>query len=120
MHLILPWPPSTNRLWRSVNGVVMLSHKARQYRNTVALQCILYKKEKLKGDIVLHVDAFPPDKRKRDLDNLLKPLIDSLNHANIFDDDFQICQLSITRKEVRKNGHLSVIIRSKNDLSQTA
>ncbi|NBW23084.1 MAG: RusA family crossover junction endodeoxyribonuclease, partial [Caulobacteraceae bacterium] len=45
-------------------------------------------------------EAFPPDKRKRDLDNVLKSLLDALTHANVWDDDSQIDDLRIYRNIV--------------------
>lgn len=47
--------------------------------------------------IRLTIDAFPPDKRKRDLDNLFKAVLDSLQAARVFPDDCQIDELSIKR-----------------------
>jgi len=44
------------------------------------------------------IEAFPPDKRKRDLDNVLKSLLDALQHAGVYADDCQIDRLSIIRK----------------------
>lgn len=45
--------------------------------------------------------AYPPDRRKRDLDNILKCLLDSLEKAQVFVDDSQIDELIIRR--VRPN-----------------
>jgi len=36
------------------------------------------------------VDAFPPDGRKRDLDNLCKATLDALTHAKVWADDSQL------------------------------
>lgn len=47
--------------------------------------------------IKLTIDAYPPDKRKRDLDNLFKAVLDSLQAAEIFPDDCQVDELSIKR-----------------------
>jgi len=45
----------------------------------------------------LSVLLYPPDKRKRDIDNVCKGLFDSLQHACVFEDDNQIDALTITR-----------------------
>lgn len=47
--------------------------------------------------IKIRIKAYPPDKRRRDLDNLLKSLLDSLQHAKLFPDDYQIDRLAIQR-----------------------
>jgi crossover junction endodeoxyribonuclease RusA len=44
--------------------------------------------------------VFPPDKRKRDIDNLLKSLLDSLTHAKVWKDDNQISDLRIYRNPI--------------------
>lgn len=46
--------------------------------------------------------AYPPDRRARDLDNILKAALDALQHAQAFDDDSQIDRLIVDRGEVRK------------------
>jgi len=56
------------------------------------------------------IDVYPPDKRKRDLDNICKNLLDSLQKAQIYPDDNQIDLLIIQRKEVVKGGKLHVSI----------
>jgi crossover junction endodeoxyribonuclease RusA len=43
----------------------------------------------------VEIEAWRPDKRKRDLDNLLKAVLDSLAHAGVFEDDSQIVDLRI-------------------------
>ena len=45
----------------------------------------------------VQVECFPPDKRRRDLDNLGKSLMDSLQHAKVYADDSQIDFLSFER-----------------------
>lgn len=36
IRLTLPWPPSTNSVWRNVHGRTLLSRKGRQFRKDVA------------------------------------------------------------------------------------
>jgi crossover junction endodeoxyribonuclease RusA len=43
--------------------------------------------------------AYPPDRRKRDLDNVLKSLLDALMHAGVYSDDSQIDKLTISRNK---------------------
>ena len=64
----------------------------------------------LEGRIRLHIKAYPPDKRVRDLDNLFKATLDSLTHANVYTDDSLIDYLSIERMEKVKGGKLEITI----------
>ena len=46
--------------------------------------------------------AYQPDRRARDLDNILKAAWDAMQHARAFEDDSQIDWLIVDRGEVRK------------------
>ena len=47
------------------------------------------------GRLRVEIEAFRPDKRRRDLDNLLKATLDGLAHAGVYEDDSQIIDLRI-------------------------
>lgn len=111
LMLDLPWPPSVNHYWRNVRGRVLISSEGRRYRETVT--GLLHKhregplfKERLSVSIV----ANQPDNRRRDLDNVLKALLDSIGHAGVYKDDSQIDRLSIRRGETGKPGNVIVSI----------
>ena len=50
----------------------------------------------LLGEIKLSVTLCPPDNRKRDIDNPMKALLDSLQHGLAFLDDNQIKKMDVT------------------------
>ena len=50
--------------------------------------------------------AMPKDRRRRDLDNLLKVLCDALESAGVFKNDSQIDEIVIKRGEVHPEGKL--------------
>jgi crossover junction endodeoxyribonuclease RusA len=56
----------------------------------------------------MHVTATAPDHRRRDLDNILKALQDSLQDAGVYNDDHQIDDLRITRTSPHKPGWVDV------------
>jgi len=111
----LPWPPSMNRYWRNVQGRTLISRDGRAYRDDVYASCAhQIKASRLDGGtgarLRLHITAHPPDKRKRDLDNLLKAPLDAMQHAGVFEDDGLIDDLHITRGLPEKPGRLIVTI----------
>lgn len=113
MMFELPWPPSINHYWRhTAKGkfvITYISGEGKKYRKNV-LKMLATHNNTLAGRLRVSVAAYPPDRRKRDLDNVFKCLLDSLEHAKVYEDDNQIDYLSIERKEVRKGGLVLVNI----------
>lgn len=60
--------------------------------------------------MAMFISLYPPDRRKRDIDNVLKALLDALQHAGCYEDDSQLDDLRIVRCEVRKGGSCVVVI----------
>jgi len=75
---------------------MIISAKGRDYREAV---CVLVQRLGIdagfKGKLVVEIEAYQPDKRRRDLDNLLKAPLDALTHAGVYKDDSQIADLRI-------------------------
>lgn len=90
VELSLPYPPSANRLWRAVRG---RNIKSREYREwlTDAYAAVLRQPRFIKAGLVgsyrMVLTAERPDRRRRDLSNLLKPTEDLLQHAGVVVDD---------------------------------
>lgn len=85
----IPYPPSTNRIWRQGQGRV---HKSKEYTDWIALaawemRAQLGPKKVITEPFKFTVRANRPDKRKRDLDNILKPILDLLGHYGIIEND---------------------------------
>ena len=113
LELDLPPPPSVNHYYRSVNGGAIISKEGRQYRKDVC-QLIPFMVSRnslpLAGRLTVSVTYYPPDRRRRDLDNLLKPLLDALLKAGVYLDDEQIDDLRVRRGPVVAGGKVEVII----------
>lgn len=96
VEFTLPWPPSVNTYWRTFKGRMIISAKGREYRETVGDQMTLQKTvQHFTGPLRVEIEAWRPDKRRRDLDNLLKATLDGLAHAGVYADDSQIVDLRI-------------------------
>lgn len=50
------------------------------------------------------VEAHVPDRRRRDMDNIKKPLLDALTHAGVWHDDCQVDDLRVVRMPVNREG----------------
>lgn len=108
--ITLPYPPSINAYWRNVGGRVLISANGRRYRRAVGDAVLLgigagqIAAEPLPGRLAVLVEAAPPDRRKRDLDNITKALLDALTHAGVWLDDSQIDDLRIVRRGPERGG----------------
>lgn len=107
----LPWPPSVNHYYRRTSGRVFITAKGVAYRTAVSLSCIDYQHSFKKEDrLSVTIYAYPPDNRRRDLDNILKCLLDSLEKAQVFVDDSQIDELIVRRMRPK---HDKVVVNIK-------
>ena len=101
--------PSINHYYRRVGNKILISREGREFR-----QAVMRLLAGSRGDfcrdakLALMLDAFPPDRRRRDLDNLLKPSLDALEHAEIFENDGDIDLLVVRRNIIVPDGMLSV------------
>lgn len=109
--LNLPYAPSVNTYWRRGRFSTYLSPIGREYKDKVAEYVIENRVPKL-GDARLKMTLIirPRSKRKFDIDNLAKSVLDSLADAGVYDDDEQIDELHIIRGEPIKNGRVVVTI----------
>lgn len=116
IEIKLPWPPTVNTYYRNFNGRMLISKKGRAFAEEVGLICCRERiaNKKLEGRLAVEIEAFPPDRRKRDIDNLLKSTLDAVNKAAVFIDDSQIDELSIVRREVSKPGYINLRIGAAN------
>jgi|TARA_R110000822_G_C15180778_1_gene480350 crossover junction endodeoxyribonuclease RusA len=107
----LPWGTSANVAYiRTMRGIA-LSKTGRLFREHVVTQVEEDGQDLgLEGKLSVSIELFEPNKRRRDIDNLIKPLLDALEAANVFVNDFQINSLSICRAGYKSGGLMKVKI----------
>lgn len=109
VELELPWPPSNNRYYRHVASKTLLSAEGRDYRGVVSkIVGAARARRAWTCPLDVRIAAFPPDRRRRDLDNVLKATLDALQYSGVFEDDGQVDALSIYRAERIAGGSLTV------------
>ena len=112
-RLVLPWPPSVNDYWKPAKqGGMRISAKGKAFRTNV--EAVIFDElrgwKTMTGRLRVKILATMPDRRPRDIDNLLKALLDALEHCRVFENDSQVDSLRIDRGAVEKPGHVVVEI----------
>lgn len=95
LELYLPFPPSVNNYYVKTKKGVRISEKGRKFRDLVEKAVVeqIGAFEPLDYNLLIEVVIYPPDLRKRDLDNFTgKALLDALTHSGIWTDDSLIKQ----------------------------
>lgn len=118
VNLILPWPPSINRYWRRRGDRYFISAEGQKFRVITNVICFdLPRRFEPTDRLCISIAAFPPDKRRRDLDNVLKSLLDALQHAGVYEDDNQIDEIHIVRQPLIR-GEVSINLSKMEDHHQ--
>ncbi len=104
IELELPYPPSVNTLYRRVGPRTLISRQGRAYRNQVCSLLAGLGLKALEGPLKMEVELYPPDRRRRDVDNAMKALMDSLEHGGLYVNDSQIKDLHIQMLSPVKGG----------------
>ena len=87
IFLELPFPPSLNGNWRSERGSVHRSTAYKAWIKDAGWELKRQKPGKISGKFIVRMLFGRPDKRKRDLDNLAKPVLDLLKSCKVIEDD---------------------------------
>jgi crossover junction endodeoxyribonuclease RusA len=125
VSLGLPFPPSVNANWRPIRARtrkgmrarMILSDRARSYRDEVIDLCRIARPKKLGSqELEAILIIYPPDRRVRDVDNLSKAVFDALEHAGVYNNDSQIIRLTTVKGEIIKKGLMVVLLKPANHL----
>ncbi len=108
--LDLPYPPSINHYFSYYQGRPVLSKDARAYRHQVRRIAIERSIKPLMGKLAVRIEIVPPDNRRRDCDNVQKPILDALQKAGAFWDDSQVVWLLTIKSEPVSGGRAIVTI----------
>ena len=112
VELTLPFPPSANRYWRHGRGRTYLSKEAKHYRMIVAGMVNM---KPMEGPLKIRIDLYPSNRRRWDLDNRIKQLLDALEHAGVYKDDSQIIRIDARKEKIITGGECVVKIHEMKD-----
>lgn len=112
----IPMPPSVNHMYANVKNYGRV--KTKEYKNWIneAQWMLVAQRNKggkhtcLKGDVEVILRAYRPANKRRDLDNILKPVMDLLTSTKTIEDDRQI--VSIDAKWVNEGVPCTITVRA--------
>lgn len=91
----LPFPPSTNAIWRTAGGRVHRSASYQEWQIAAGYQLSQQiRSQKVPGPIGIELRFVKPSKRRMDLDNRIKPVLDLLVAHQVIDDDCLVQNIS--------------------------
>lgn len=91
----LPYPPSTNGLFFNATKGRRKTIAYRNWLDAAGWQIVEQGRRSVHGPVSISVALVKPDKRKRDLDNLMKPILDLLVEMGCIDDDSFVKRISV-------------------------
>ena len=101
LKVTLPYPPSVNSYWKRTKRGMRRSDKATAYITAVFVTTAEARRKLplkgLTGRLSVEIRLHMPDKRRRDIDNTAKAILDSMQYAGIYKDDNQIDRMLIIR-----------------------
>lgn len=100
-------------MWKHAGRRHYLTEKAKRYywdvaQHVRAQNAVL----KLECPIGVQVSIFPPDKRRRDLDNIWKIVGDALTRSGLWVDDSIIERFILQRMPVDKTPRIEILVQS--------
>ena len=103
MKLTLPFPPTVNSYYRApdkgaLKGKHLISESGRKFKKKVYAAVVTQYggiPRPVTVDVEVNITLYPPDRRRRDLDNYNKALFDALTNSRVWVDDRQVQRMLV-------------------------
>jgi len=105
-------PPSTNALWRTWRGRVHRSQRYNAWRESDGWELAIQRPAKVAGPVQVVIVAGKPDRRRRDVDNLGKAVLDLLVAHQVIEDDSKVTSLAARWDTAIPPGRIVVSVAS--------
>jgi len=94
LEITLPLPVSVNRLWRNGKGRTFRSPQYRCWLTEAGWELRTQRPKLIAGPVSVTIAAGRPDRRRRDIDNLAKSLLDLLVAHQVIEDDANVVKFT--------------------------
>lgn len=109
--LHLPYPPSINNYWIASDHRRFISKRGVEFKQSVSEYVALHQLESFgDGSVIVDIVLRPRDARLMDIDNCIKPILDSLQDAGLVYNDKQVHRVSIMRGLVMRSGGGCIVV----------
>lgn len=114
MILTLPYPPTANNLFLNVEKGRVKSLSYRAWITAALWELKRQRPQLVRGAYRLTITAVRPDNRARDIDNLIKPISDTLKKGGVIEDDAKALSVyaAWSLSPPVKGGEIRVVIES--------
>jgi len=111
-EMTLPYPPTVNHYYGYGKSKVYTKPDGKAYRAIVVSMVARTGVRPMSGPLKIWIDVHFPDHRKRDLDNLLKCLLDALTHGGVYADDSLLEEIRIRKAGYSTGGKVVVTVEA--------
>lgn len=118
VRLTLPYPPSWNHYLGQQGNKRFVTKQGKLYHQ--AVWAIVSQEGRPRFEdktVAVCLEVHPPDNRRRDLDNALKVLLDSLKISGVYNDDSQIIGLVAIKMRPVLGGQVNVVISEAREVT---
>jgi len=105
-------PPSVNNYWLD-SGKAQKRLSKRAYHFIEAMKRFVQPLQYM-GDVQVIIDYHMPDKKVRDIDNILKPCLDALTKCGLIGDDSQVKSLLVNARPIVAGRQIDIQVRKHN------
>jgi crossover junction endodeoxyribonuclease RusA len=115
--LTIPFAPTLNHMWGYAGKRKYLKKEVHEFRAKVT-EAAIEANAKINGRLAIFIALYPATKRKFDIDNRVKAILDALQLAGVFLDDEQVDFLWVVRRPVVQGGMCKVVLVEYNKVHQ--
>lgn len=108
-EVLLPWPPSTNRIWRSGKGKTYRSGEYLTWRSAAAWTIKAAKLTHISSMFEAEIVLYPPTNRLIDLDNRIKAILDAAQDSGVITND-GLCRRLVVGYGPKDTPHIGALL----------
>lgn len=110
------YPPTINTYYGTSGKRRFIQKRGQEYRKEIQELWDKGDKVGITGQAIIGIRLYPGDKRKRDWDNIIKPLQDALMHAGVIEDDSNVIVGMVQKMPpIKGEGYAQIFILAADD-----